>query len=191
MNQGNSGGFARYNGIYQDGGILLHFPDDGHWEGVFLAFGVQKVHTDDKTGNPIGDVDFVGLLEGGLVPPPPGPGHEEGGVRDGIVLIRAALLNPVGPDGEPVGEKEAVHLLSKTKEDIDLDGWVLVNRNGQKQPLSGVLPGQASKGFAVPNSPLSNKGGTITLLDSNGLKIDGVGYSKEQAEREGDLVYFH
>ena len=32
---------------------------------------------------------------------------------------------------------------------------------------------------------LSNKGGLITLLDGAGLKVDGVAYTKEQANTEG------
>jgi hypothetical protein len=37
---------------------------------------------------------------------------------------------------------------------------------------------------------LGNKGGILTLLDSRGLKIDGVSYTKEQAEREGWTIVF-
>ena len=39
-------------------------------------------------------------------------------------------------------------------------------------------------------TPLSNKGGLISLLDENGNKIDGVSYTKEQAGKEGELVIF-
>ncbi|KAL5322903.1 hypothetical protein ACEPPN_010882 [Leptodophora sp. 'Broadleaf-Isolate-01'] len=181
----NTGSFARYNGVWQDGGILLHFPDDDHWEGIFLAFGVQKVHTDDTTGNPISDTDFVQLLE------QRGGGEEEPEVPDGKVYIRAALLNPVGNDSTVAGERETVHLLNRTLNTIDLAGWNLTNRNRDVQALSGSLAPGATGKFLVPDCPLSNKGGTITLLDGEGLKVDGVSYSKEQARREGDLVWFH
>jgi hypothetical protein len=32
---------------------------------------------------------------------------------------------------------------------------------------------------------LGNRGGLISLLDPDGLKVDGVAYTKAQAEREG------
>ena len=38
--------------------------------------------------------------------------------------------------------------------------------------------------------PLGNSGGAITLLDANGLKVDGVSYTKARAGREGWLVVF-
>jgi uncharacterized protein YukJ len=49
----NQGSLPRYaNGVFQDGGLFLYFEDDGHWEGVFLAFASQKVPTYDDTGKP-------------------------------------------------------------------------------------------------------------------------------------------
>jgi hypothetical protein len=37
---------------------------------------------------------------------------------------------------------------------------------------------------------LGNKGGTITLLDNKGLKVDGVAYTEEQAKKEGWTLVF-
>ena len=37
---------------------------------------------------------------------------------------------------------------------------------------------------------LGNRGGAITLLDADGLKVDGVAYSAEQAGREGWTLTF-
>lgn len=182
MNQGNSGKYAKDNGVWQDGGILLYFPDDQHWEGIFLAFAVQIVHTDDRTGNPIGTTSFVELL-GGDAPPPP--------ISDGTVYIRAALVNPVGPDENPQGQPETVYLVNKTQQDINLANWSIRNRNNDSQNLSGVLKSNGQIKVEVPNCPLSNKGGIITLLNAAGLKVDGVSYSKAQAAREGVLIYFH
>jgi uncharacterized protein YukJ len=48
----NQGSLPRYaNGVHQDGGLFLYF-EDGHWEGVFLAFTSQKMPTYDDTGKP-------------------------------------------------------------------------------------------------------------------------------------------
>lgn len=194
MNQGNEGRFKKDNGVYQDGGIILHFPDDDHWEGIFLAFGVQKVHTDDTTGSPISNTDFVQFLTTTTHPKPdePIPGKPiENTPTEGTVYIRAALLNPVGPDPDSPGERESVHLLNRTQNDINLSGWTIVNRNRNVQKLNGVLKGGAAGKYLVPDCPLSNQGGTISLLDARGLKVDGVSYSKAQAKREGVLVMFH
>jgi len=37
---------------------------------------------------------------------------------------------------------------------------------------------------------LSNKGGTISLLDKNGVKVHGVSYTKKQARKEGWSIVF-
>ena len=37
---------------------------------------------------------------------------------------------------------------------------------------------------------LGNRGGLISLLDPDGLKVDGVAYTKAQAEREGWSLVF-
>ena len=37
---------------------------------------------------------------------------------------------------------------------------------------------------------LGNKGGTLTLLDPNGLKVHGVAYTREQAAAEGRTILF-
>jgi len=37
---------------------------------------------------------------------------------------------------------------------------------------------------------MSNKGGLITLLNAQGLKVDGVSYTKEQAKNSGWTIVF-
>lgn len=58
MNQGNDGPYVRDDGVWQDGGLLIHFPGEdqpgeGQWVGLFLAFQSQAWHTDDVTGHRI------------------------------------------------------------------------------------------------------------------------------------------
>jgi hypothetical protein len=56
---------------------------------------------------------------------------------------------------------------------------------------AGVLP--AGDTVRLPVSPpvqLGNRGGLITLLDPGGLKIDGVAYTKAQADAEGWSLVF-
>lgn len=51
MNQGNVARFVRDDGVWQDGGLLFHFPGQDQWVAVFLAFQSQAWHTDDVTGH--------------------------------------------------------------------------------------------------------------------------------------------
>jgi hypothetical protein len=37
---------------------------------------------------------------------------------------------------------------------------------------------------------LGNSGGTITLLDGEGLKVDGVSYTREEGKQEGWTAVF-
>ncbi|MFD8756944.1 DUF2278 family protein [Kitasatospora sp. NPDC059577] len=41
----------RHNGVYQDGGLLVHLPALNRRPAVFLAFQSQPWHTDDRTGH--------------------------------------------------------------------------------------------------------------------------------------------
>jgi len=200
MNQGNRGrkSWIRDNGIYQDGGIILAFPD-GHWEAIFLAFAVQAYHTNgdgDKAGHPADDSRLSELLKPGV--PTPGGGQGGGGGTGTThpkpeVFIEAALINPTGPDQTPTsGSGEKVYLHNSSTEPVSLDGWSISNAvQGQTQTLHGVnIPAQASLGVALPKTPLSNKGGTIVLRDKKEEEIHRVVYSRDKAAREGVLVYF-
>ncbi|KAK4172032.1 hypothetical protein QBC36DRAFT_382108 [Triangularia setosa] len=188
MNQGNSGQWRRDNGIFQDGGIILSFPD-GHWEGIFLAFAVQTYKTDDQ-GMPVGET-FAQLL-GGEKQPGEGDEEEPKPIAGDEVKIEAALVNPYGPDQQPTKvERETVYLFNRSAKMADLEGWRIENGTGQSQVLRGVtLAGQSKKGVAVPEVALSNKGGVIVLKDGGGKLVHQVKYSREQAQREGVLVYF-
>lgn len=176
MNQGNDPSFAQDDGVWQDGALLLHFPATQQWVGIFLAFQSQAWHTDDKTGHRLPDV------------PEPGPGPQPGPSEpDHLVRIVGALVNPSGP----APERETVTLLNASPDAIDLAGWQILDKLKNKGPLSGTLgPGETLRVPLPANVQLGNKGGIITLLDARGLKVDGVSYTKEQAEKEGWTVVF-
>ncbi|KAG0153884.1 hypothetical protein PDIDSM_1263 [Penicillium digitatum] len=53
MNQGNVKRFRNDDGVFQNGGLLINYPDSGRWVGVFLGFASQAAHTDDDTGHAI------------------------------------------------------------------------------------------------------------------------------------------
>jgi uncharacterized protein YukJ len=184
MNQGNSGQFVRDDGVFQDGGLLFHFPAESHWVGVFLAFQSQAFHTDDSTGH--------GLEA--PVPEPGPPGPVPPGAEQPPVQIIAAMVNPIGP----APEQETVTLMNLSPEAVDLTGWQLADRQQRTMPVPAgpLVPGEVLKvlllsaGKVSDGMQLSNHGGTITLLNAAGLKVSGVAYTEEQAQRESWTIAF-
>ena len=171
MNQGNHPQFAQDDGVWQDGALVFRFPTTDQWVAVFLAFQSQAWHTDDSSGHAI--------TEPGPVPGPSEP--------DRLVRIVGALVNPIGPAPEP----ETVTLLNTSPEPVELAGWKIADRLKNRQSLSGTIA--AGVTLAVPVQPpvqLGNRGGIITLLDDRELKVDGVSYTEQQAQREGWTLVF-
>jgi len=170
MNQGNSGSFTRDNGVWQDGGLLLRFPEQDQWVATFLAFQSQVWHTDDSTGSPIGDSG--------------GSGNEP----DNQIRVVGALVNPIGP----APERETMTVINTTPADIDLDGWAVLDQLKQRMPLGPqILPaGETVRVSLQPPVQLGNKGGLITVVDPAGRKVDGVSYTSQQAGREGWTIVF-
>jgi len=168
MNQGNSQEFRHDDGVWQDGGLLLHYPAQEQWVAIFLAFQSQAWHTDDQTGHAI-----------------PGP---EPAAPDQRVRVVAVLVNPRGP----APERETVTLLNASPDDIDLTGWAIVDHAERRMVLDGgSLPaGDAVRVVLAPPVQLGNRGGLVTLLDPGGLKVDGIAYTKAQASAEGWSLVF-
>ena len=167
MNQGSVERFQKYNGVWQDGGMLLHFPSEDRWVAVFLAFQSQCWHTDDETGNCIGDK----------------PVEEKG------VVIIAATVNPTGHDPG----MERVLLLNTLATTVNMDGWALADKNKRRHSLEGIVlePG-AVTALTLPGTTiqLSNKGGILTLLNRDGLKVHGVQYTKKEVSEQGRTIVF-
>jgi uncharacterized protein YukJ len=167
MNQGNVRQFIKDNGVWQDGGLLIHYPSRNQWVGIFLAFQSQSFHTDDTTGDRIDSI-ISSTTE--------------------AVRIVAAMVNP---EGEDQG-KETVVLINTSSEKVDLGGWAVADRLKRKYFLKGVI--DAGELIKVPldkkGVDLENQGGIITLLNNQGLKIDGVSYTKEDAQKQGWTVLF-
>ncbi len=179
MNQGNTRDFLRDDGPFQDGALLLHFPGQNRWIGVFLKFQSQCWHTHDKTGHrePLGS-RFQGKREQpfptGFTPP---------------VVLHSAMINP--PGGAP--EQEWVTLVNLTGEEIALDGWEIRDDTKNRTKLTGALsptPRQAQRFDLAHPVNLGNNGGLITLIDPQGWKIDGIAYTRDQGKREGEAVVF-
>ncbi|KAK3347264.1 hypothetical protein B0T25DRAFT_298094 [Lasiosphaeria hispida] len=191
QNQGNPKRFAKDNGVYQDGGIIIQFAD--HWAAIFIGFASQAIHTEDgpaHAGYPIPRDGYKTWADFLL---PEGDKGLQGGndIADSPVAISAAVVNPEGPDNQPGGDPETVTLKNRTAAEVDLTGWSIRNKTGltaELQPGLRLATG-ASATVELPGVPLSNQGGIITLLNAHGLKVHGVAYTRDQA-REGGVVSF-
>ncbi len=51
MNQGNDPTHQGDDGVWQDGGLLFHFPKQDQWVAIFLRFQSQSWHSDDNAGH--------------------------------------------------------------------------------------------------------------------------------------------
>jgi hypothetical protein len=100
----------------------------------------------------------------------------------------AALVNPVGP----APEAETVTLLNVTPEAVDLTGWSILDRDKRRLVLDAgeLAAGDSLRVLLRAPVALGNRGGLISLLDPDGLKVDGVAYTKAQAKREGWSLVF-
>jgi len=94
------------------------------------------------------------------------------------VRILSALINPNGSDTN----KEKVVLKNNNPQNISVEGWVLVNQSNQKQTLSGIVPanGQLEIALLTTKITLRNSGGSIALLDQNGVEKHKVTYTSGQ-----------
>ena len=189
MNQGSQGRFKKYNGVWQDGGIVIYYPSEDRFAAIFLAFASQAVHTDEQSGHALPGSRNLAQLIVDI------PADDDDTIEDDLrVAIVAALVNPVGGENQPdtTGRPEMVYVLNRTTAGISLKGWSLLNKADQPHFISGdvwIAPG-GFQSIVMEQAPLSNKGGLITLLDAKGNKVDGVYYTKEMSSKEGDLVVF-
>jgi uncharacterized protein YukJ len=184
MNQGNSGRFVGDDGVYQDGGLLVHFPDQQEWVAVFLKFQSQSWHTDDRTGHTIAGQAPAPSPAVPVPPPLPAPPTTE--EPDGLVRIVAALVNSTTSP-----EQEAVTLLNTAPHDVSLEGWALLDTQKARLPLKGTILAGATLVVSLSRPlALSNKGGVITVVNEKGLKVHGVAYTRDQARHPGWTLVF-
>ncbi|MEH1944428.1 MAG: DUF2278 family protein [Nostoc sp.] len=184
----NQGGAGDGNGTYRDGALIIDFPKSGTASALFLKFQNQVWHTDEQDAKPIDDaptVPVVPIPDTGTIDPWPvvasdSPYH--------LARIIAAMVNP--RDDDP--GREFVTILNTSDQTLDLTNWKILDQQDKADTISGsIKPGEATL-FRLSGSgaQLSNKGGTITLIDSQGLKVDGVAYTKAAAKTEGKPIAF-
>lgn len=190
MNQGNSRRWERDNGVYQDGALIFKFED--HWEAVFIGFASQAVHTEDgpdDAGQPLPRTGFMTWARF-LAPRRTGEDRDGDDLADSPVFITQALVNPPGPDQQPGTAPETVTLTNRTSQELDLSKWKIRNKTGEAQEVpSGLyIAANGTVTVEMPHASLSNQGGTITILNAQGLKVHGVSYTEAQAQ--GGTVTF-
>jgi uncharacterized protein YukJ len=192
MNQGTprQDRHAHDNGVWQDGAVFLHLRDERRWVGIYLAFQAQQWHTDDRTGHPAADIPPHRGHQGRHHAPgprreaPPAPRRVQVGAG---VRIAAAEINPAGDDRGV----ETVTLHNTTSAPVTLDGWMLDNGEDARHTLAGQLAPDAQLVVPLPaDVALSNRGGTILLLDAAGHPVDGVVYTRDHARDEGRTIRF-
>jgi uncharacterized protein YukJ len=167
MNQGNSGKWASDNGPWQDGGLFFHFPALNQWVALFLAFQSQKFHTADSTGAPI---DHNGISS----------------EAEYTVRIVAAQVNPAEKS------REIITLVNTTNHRIDITDWAIADSQKAKRLLYGeIRPGEfLNIPLTGKTARLSKLGGIITLLDRNGVKVDGVSYTEKDCQKTDSILIF-
>ena len=185
MNQGNDRGHTNDDGVWQDGGVILSFPSTGRFVGIFLAFNSQVWFTDNQNGHRL-----RGFAEGPLVQgtaPQPGPAPEEPPVNIRVKIV-AALLNPDGADQG----RETVTLFNAHNAAVSLNGWQIIDRQNGREVLGNItLPRNEARTVSLSGNgaQLSNRGGSIRLLDNAGRQVHAVTYTAAQA-RSGEIVTF-
>jgi uncharacterized protein YukJ len=184
----NQGGTGDSGGRFRDGALLVDFPGSGLTMALFLKFQNQVWHTSGPRALPIPGAPAVAEV----------PIPETGEISAWNVLapdspyrlarIVAAMVNPRGTDRGA----ESVTILNSSDQDLDLTGWTLRDEQERTESLAGsVRPGEAiTLPLSGSGARLSNEGGTITLLDASALKVDGVAYTRAEAQQEGRPVIF-
>ncbi|HHS95959.1 MAG TPA: peptidase S8 [Phaeodactylibacter sp.] len=103
------------------------------------------------------------------------------------VQIVSALVNPKGSDTG----KEQVGILNRSNDNIDLEGWAIVDNKNRRQIIHGhsLAPG-AFLLISLKKPRLGNTGGSITLVDNKGSAIHKVVYTKKQVDNKGWFLVF-
>ena len=117
-----------------------------------------------------------------------GMGDRRETVRDEEIpiFIAAALVN--APGDERSGEW--VSIINLSNDTVDLEGWKLKDPQAELTIKGSLAPGAAIR--ISPLSPISlgNSGGTISLYNQEGERVDRVKYPAQPREKEGKPVIF-
>lgn len=185
----NQGGAGDNFGTFRDGALIVDFPASATASALFIKFQNQIWHTNEADATPLADAPRVEEIP----VPDTGPVHPWPIVADNspyrLARIVAAMVNPRDED---LG-RESVTILNISDEVLDLQGWQILDRQDRSDTISGKLkPGHAMVfPLSGEGAQLGNNGGTISLLNAQGLKVDGVAYTKNQARDASRPVVFN
>jgi hypothetical protein len=114
---------------------------------------------------------FADFVFGGAEPPV--------GIATGVRIL-GLLPNPDGPDEG----REQVTIGNGTEAEVDLAGWMLRDRAGNRFVLTGIIPAQQELTITMRafSMPLNNSGDDVALLDAQGQVRHHVSYSAAQAQ---------
>ncbi len=104
------------------------------------------------------------------------------------VRIIAAMFNPHGHDPG----HESITLMNTGANPVSLAGWRITNQIDQSKSLGG----HADPGLPIQitldgsDVQLSNRGGTIRLLNQSGQAAHSVSYSRSQVRSQGETLLF-
>ena len=103
------------------------------------------------------------------------------------VEIAALLPNP---DGKDEGN-EQVRIRNGTDRVVDLAGWKLLDRAGNKFQLTGKVAagGAVTIRLDPPTMSLNNDGDEVLLLDADGVPVSRATYTERQV-RAGEWIEF-
>lgn len=182
MNQGNSSKWQRDDGVFQDGGLLINYPSSGQWVGIFLGFASQAAHTDDETGHATTSETWADYLD---------PKSNRNDLLESSVSIDEASMDTDQPNASRP-RNTSVTLSNWTDHKIPMSNWKVKNSAGESHtlPKQAELDVTASRTFDLAGFALSKIGDTLTLLNDQGLKVDGVSYNSYPRGVQGQSVAF-
>lgn len=156
-------------GVYNENGHSdwFGFGKVNAYKAVQLALEWEGAPTTDNGGNDDGEDT---------------PEEVYAGIR-----IAAAMVNPEGTDRG----NEMVALMNTTNQIVDLTGWQIQNKSGERERIANLVvqPGQNGI-FTLKQVRLPNLGGTIILLNPKGVPVDRVTYSMSEGLKSGWWIKF-
>lgn len=116
------------------------------------------------------------------------PGQKRTTVLDDKVpvYIAAALVNPSGDEKK----SEWVSIINLSDQKIDLKGWRLEDPEASLELSGKINPGEAIRISPLNPIELGNRGGSISLFNNKGERIDRVKYPQQNETTENVPVIF-
>ncbi|MDC0833061.1 endonuclease/exonuclease/phosphatase family protein [Geitlerinema sp. CS-897] len=107
----------------------------------------------------------------------------------GSVKIVAANVNPAGKEAG----HETVTLLNLSPDTVDLSGWGIRDRLGRQHSITSLtVPGGETVRVVLDagTAQLSNRGGSIILVNDRDDEVHSVTYTRQQVSKQGWSIAF-